>query len=115
MVTPPSASALSAASDARSTTSLSGCFPNLVMWMPRIQTSSAMACSSRSGGRFETEPDGLGAGLVGADGERGEADLHARLHVLGVGLDVHDVGPDAGAVAVHDAGDERHGDARRRE
>src|SRR5829696_2227180 len=42
MVTPPSDSAPMAASAARSIVSWSLCFPNLVMWIPRIQTSSAM-------------------------------------------------------------------------
>ena len=36
--------AASAASDARSTVSLSGCFPNLVIVMPKIQMSSAAMC-----------------------------------------------------------------------
>ena len=40
IVTPPSARAPMAASAARSTMSLSGCLPNFVMWMPRIQMSS---------------------------------------------------------------------------
>ena len=40
IVTPASARAASTASDARSTTSLSGYLPNFVMWIPRIQMSS---------------------------------------------------------------------------
>ena len=43
IVTPPSASAASAASAARSTWSLSGCLPNLVILIPRIQTLSLMS------------------------------------------------------------------------
>ena len=38
--TPPSLRAPWTASAARSTVSLSGCLPNLVMWIPRIQMSS---------------------------------------------------------------------------
>ena len=41
--TPASARASSVASAARSTVSLSGCFPNFVMRMPRIQTLSLLA------------------------------------------------------------------------
>ena len=48
IVTPPSASAPIAASAARSTVSLSGCLPNLVMWIPRIQMSSLAICSAPS-------------------------------------------------------------------
>src|SRR5215471_5694227 len=108
MDTPASASAAWAASEARSIVSLSGCFPNLVMWMPRIQTSSAMSVRLQRG---EPEADGLGAGAVGADRERGELDLHAQRDVLGIGLDPDEVAPHAGAVAVDDRGDEGHRDA----
>src|SRR5262245_29118450 len=94
IVTPPSARAASAASAARSTVSLSGRLPNLVMLMPRIQTSSAIAVGLQG---CEPEADGLGAGAVGADRERGELDLHAQAHVLGVGLDADHVAPHAGA------------------
>ena len=70
IVTPPSASAASAASEARSTVSLSGCLPNLVMLIPRIQMSSLIAApvvqSSCLGG-FEAEADGFGAVVVGAE------------------------------------------------
>jgi hypothetical protein len=52
--------------------------------------------------RLEAVVDGLGAGGVGADRVRGEADLHAERDVLGVGLGVDDVAPHAGAVAVDD-------------
>src|SRR6476646_7443937 len=98
MVTPPSASAPIAASLARSMVSRSGCLPNLVMWIPRIQMSSAaIACSFQ---RFETEPDRIGAGAVRADDLRCEPDLHADVHVIGVGLDVHDVGANARSLAV---------------
>src|SRR6476620_9364870 len=85
MVMPPSDNAPITASDARSTVSFSGCLPNFVMWIPRIQMSSAMSGSFR---RCETESDRLGADDVAA---------HAR------------------PVAVDDRRDERHGDARRRE
>ncbi len=47
MVTPPSASAARAASAARSTVSWSGCLPNLVMLIPRIQMSSLIGQASR--------------------------------------------------------------------
>src|ERR687891_434403 len=60
IVTPPSASAPIAASAARSTVSLSGCLPNLVMWIPRIQTSS-FAMSLRL-----SALDGLDVDHVGA-------------------------------------------------
>ena len=59
MVTPASASAPVAASAARSTMSLSGCLPNFVMWIPRIQMSSLalMCCSLRdSGSRRGSKP-----------------------------------------------------------
>src|SRR5882724_2862682 len=118
MVTPASPSAPSAASAASSTVVWSGCLPNFVMWIPRIQTSPllmsmpprARALRSR---RFEAEADGLGASAVGADGERRQANLHAELHMLGVGGRVHDVGAHAGAVAVDHRRDERHRDAGR--
>ena len=98
--------------------SLSGCLPNLVMWIPRIQMSSLSHGGShvgRSGvgsesvsDRFEAEADGLGAVVVGAERVRGQRDLHAERDVLGVGLDVDDVAAHARAVAVDDAGHERH-------
>ena len=72
--------------------SLSGCLPNLVMWIPRIQTSSCthrvLLVVSVAAGRFEAEADGLGAVVVGAERVRRQADLHARRHVVGIGLDV---------------------------
>src|SRR5918997_5042541 len=108
MVTPPSASAPMAASEARSTGSLSGCFPNLVIVIPRIQTSSAMWRFSCSGEGLEAVADGLGARFVGADGGGGEPDLHPELDVLGVGLDVHEVAPHARPVAVDDRSHEGH-------
>src|SRR5688500_130280 len=111
-VTPPSASAPSAASEARSTMSLSACLPNLVIVMPRIHMSSEAMFFSYSG-RLEPEADGLGAFSVGADRERRELHLHAEGDVLGVGRGVDDVGPHAGAVAVDDRRDERYGHARR--
>src|SRR5687768_16864080 len=91
-----SARAAIAASAARSTVSRSGCLPNLVMWIPRIQMSSvamsvalpvaALAAATRAAvDRLEAEPDRLRARRVGAHRHRGEADLHAEAHVLGVG------------------------------
>ena len=47
MVTPASASAAMAASAPRSMTSLSGCLPNFVMLMPRMQMSSLIARALR--------------------------------------------------------------------
>src|SRR5436190_9797306 len=116
MVTPASPSAPSAASAASSTVVWSGCLPNFVMWIPRIQTSPllmsmpprARALRSR---RFEAEADRFGASAVGADGERRQANLHAQLHVLGVGGRIHDVGAHARAITVDDGGDERYRDA----
>src|SRR2546430_774743 len=113
IATPPSFSAARAASAARSTVSSSGCLPNLVMWIPRIQTSPVAMVSllllvrrenAICSGRLEAESDGLGACLVDADRERREAHLHAELHVVGVGLGVDDVGAHARAVAVDDRG-----------
>src|SRR5579883_626023 len=127
MVTWASERAPRAASAARSTVSLSGCFPNLVMWIPRIQTSSLTCRSSlpaprrsrldrwASGRRLEAKPDGLGPLRVRPHGERGQPHLHPEFHVLGVRLDVDDVRPDARAPAVHDTGDERNRDPRRGE
>src|SRR6476469_329207 len=91
--TPASAIAPSAASAARSMMSLSGYLPNFVIVIPRIQTSSLIGgvpSLSRSG-RLEAVAHGLGASVVVADGVGGELDLHAELHVLGVGLGVDDV------------------------
>src|SRR5205823_1079339 len=111
MVTPPSFNAPSAASDARSTMSLSGYLPNFVMWIPRIQTLSAMSRSPLD--RFEAEADGFDAVVVGADWIRRELDLHAQVHVIGIGVGVDDVAPHARAVAVDDRGHERNRDAGR--
>src|SRR5262245_8850035 len=110
MVTPPSARAPRAASEARSIVSLSGCLPNLVIVIPRIQTSSAMSVRLLGA---EPEPDGFRAGTVDTDGERREPDLHAQPDVFRSGLRAHDVAPHAGPVAVDHGGHERHGDARR--
>src|SRR5947209_13932183 len=80
IVTPASDSAPIAASAARSTVSLSGCLPNLVIWIPRIHTSSAailsLLLSLQLVDGLEAEADGLGAFLVVADRERGQAHLH---------------------------------------
>src|SRR6478736_8467990 len=108
MVTPPSARAARAASDARSTGSSSGYLPNFVMLMPRIQMSSLdMSCPLVR--RLEAVVDCLGAGGVGADGERGQTDLHPERDVIGVGRGVDDRAPHAGAVAVDDGRDVRVG------
>ena len=92
--------------------SRSVCLPNLVMWIPRIQTSSAIGVAplvvGLSGDGLEAEGDRLRAGFVRAHRVGGEPHLHAEGDVLVVGLDVHDVAPDAGAVAVDHAGHERH-------
>src|SRR6266480_6396079 len=111
MLTPASPSAPRAASDARSTESLSGCLPNFVMWMPRIQTSSLIAVLSDqavSSGRFEAEANGLGPRFVGTEGERGEPELHSEAHVLWIGVGVDHVAAHARAVAVDHAGHERN-------
>src|SRR4029453_9001771 len=79
--TPPSASARRAASAARSTVSLSGCLPNLVIEMPRIHTSSDT-------GRLqwlEAEADGLGTFTVGRDREGRQPHLHPQPDVLRIG------------------------------
>src|SRR6516165_8955608 len=94
--TPPSASAPRAASAARSTVSLSGCLPNLVIEMPRIHTSSDT-------GRLqwlEAEADGLGAFTVGRDREDRQPHLHPQPDVLRIRLHVHEVRPHARASAV---------------
>src|SRR6188472_1718567 len=112
IVTPASASAASAASEARSIVSLSGCLPNLVILIPRIHTSSAMSGHLQ---RLEPEADGLGSGRIGSDGKGREPHLQAQLHVLGVGLDVDDVALHGGAAAVDEAGHEGDGHAGRSE
>src|SRR3954468_23424785 len=92
METPPSASALMTASDARSTVSLSGCLPNLVIEMPRIQMSSLMSVlSSVPCDRLEAEADGLGARAVGADDLGRQPDLHPDVDVLRVRRGVDDI------------------------
>src|SRR6516165_3956076 len=104
-----SPSAFMAASAARSTVSRSGCLPNLVMWMPRIQMSSlAMSVTFH---RFEAEADGFGALIVSPHHIRRQADFHSRVHMLGVGSHVDDVAADARPVAVDHPGHERHRDA----
>src|SRR5436190_19052174 len=91
IVTPPSFSAALTASAARSTTSLSGCLPNFVIVMPRIQMSSvAMSWSplvsvQGSVQRLEAEVHGLGSFVVRADDLRRQAHLHPEADVLGVG------------------------------
>src|SRR3954452_15616398 len=106
MVTPASARAAMAAWAARSTVSRSGCLPNFVMLIPRMKTSSLIA--SRSQG-LVAEADGLGAVVVRPGHERGQLDLHAERHVLGIRIGVDHVAAHRGAVAVDDPGHERHG------
>src|SRR6478752_1366139 len=112
--TPPSASAAIAASDARSTVSLSGCLPNLVIWIPRIQTSSPAIASPLSD-RFETEPDRLDTFAIRTHRLRRQLDLHPEGHMLGIGLDVDHVAAHAGAATIHHRGHERHRYSRRSE
>src|SRR5580700_8305344 len=103
MVTPPSARAPETASDARSAMSLSGCLPNLVMWMPRIQMSSLMAVSSSgrfSADRLVAKADRLDAFFVGANRKRRQTKLHSERDLLGGGVNVHHVGPDGRAIDV---------------
>src|SRR5271165_3081025 len=102
MVTPPSVSAPSTASEARSTMSLSGCFPNLVMWIPRIQTSSAAISTSQG---FEAEADRFGSILILPDCLGGQAHRHPERDVLGIGFDIDQVRPHTGALAVDQGGD----------
>src|SRR5690606_2819273 len=108
IVTPASARAASAASAPRSTTSLSGCLPNLVIVMPRIQMSSAMVFPSVLDG-LEAEADGLGALAVGRPPVGGEGVRHAVVRVVRLPVLVVHVAADAGAVAVDVAGDEGDG------
>src|SRR5205807_6227984 len=109
---PPSRSAPMAASAARSTVSLSACLPNLVMWIPRIQTSPLAICRPPcSAQRFEPEADGLHAGVIGSQRVGSQLHLHSQPDVLGVGRDVDQVGPHARPVAVDEGGNERDGDA----
>src|SRR5829696_5921083 len=113
----PSARTARIASAARSTVSLSGCLPNLVMWIPRIQTSplALMACSLSSLRRLEPEVDGFRAGRVETHRVDGQPNLHAQLHVLRIGRGVDDVPAHAGAGTVDDRGDEGHLHPRRGE
>src|SRR5688500_10249214 len=96
IVTPPSLRAPCTASAARSTVSLSGCLPNLVMWMPSIQMSSlALIVLLRLSvlsvvGRFEPEADGFLAVIVLTQRVRRQADLHVRRDVVGIRLHVDD-------------------------
>src|SRR5579875_2461597 len=111
IVTPPSANAPKTASEARSTVSLSGCFPNLVMWIPRTQMSSAAMRHPFQW--FEPEADRLGTLRVDPDDRGCQANLHPNRDVLGVGRDVDHVGPNAGATTVDQRGNVRDRDARR--
>src|SRR5580693_5283049 len=117
IVTPASASAPVAASAARSTVSLSGCLPNLVIRIPRIQMSSlaliviAPLCSGSSSRGFEAEADRLGACRIGADRISSQPHFHPVADVLRVGLDIDQIGTHLGAVAVDYRRDERGGNA----
>src|SRR4051812_598085 len=86
--TPPSASAPMTASAARSTVSLSGCLPNLVIEIPRIQMSSLMSVPFHG---LEAEADRLGAGGIGPDDLGRQPHLHSHLDVLRVGRRVDHV------------------------
>src|SRR5579883_3369660 len=111
IVTPPSAIAPMAASAAKSIVSLSGCLPNLVMWIPRIQTSSlAMSIALH---RLVSVTDRLGPILVRSHDVGRQAHLHAGPDVLGVGRHIDDIGADARPAAVDHAGHEGHRDPRR--
>src|SRR5271166_6606080 len=114
MVTPASASAPVAASAARSTVSRSGCLPNLVIRIPRIQISSLalIVTAPSSFGGLEAEADRLGARRVGSHRVSGQPHLHPVADVFRIGLDVDQVGPHLGAVAVDHGCHERGGDAR---
>src|ERR1700735_5198921 len=117
IVTPASASAPVAASAARSTVSLSGCLPNLVIRIPRIQMSSlALIVTPLSGSGssvrgFEAEADRLGARRVGADRISGQPHFHPVTNVLRIGFDIDKIGAHLGAVAVDHRRDERGGNA----
>ena len=82
----------------RSTVSLSGCLPNLVMWIPRIQTLSAIDSSSRSAGQSTgSKPNPMASTplLVGPHGDRGQSQLHPERTCSGSGVGVHHVRPHA--------------------
>src|SRR5437588_248397 len=121
IVTPASARAPVAASAARSTVSLSACLPNLVIWIPRIQMSSLaligllLSLCGSSGHWFEAEADRLGSCRVAADRKCRQPHFHAVADVLGIRIDVDQIGADLGAVAVDDGGHEWSGDAGRGE
>src|SRR5258706_4260849 len=85
IVTPRSFNAPSAASAARSTLSLSGYLPNLVMWIPRIQTLSAIS-SPLGSDRLEAEADGFGAVVVSADRVGRELHFHPEMDVIRIGI-----------------------------
>src|SRR6478609_3040795 len=105
--TPPSANAAIAASDARSTVSLSGCMPNFVIWIPRIQTSSPAITSPLSDG-FEPEPNRLDTLTINTHRLRCQLDLHPERHVLRIGLHVDHVASHTGTATIHQCGHERH-------
>src|ERR1700744_2941158 len=93
IVTPASASAPVAASAAKSTVSRSGCLPNLVIRIPRIQISSLVliAVAPSSFGGLEAEANCLGALGIGSHRVGGQPHLHPVANVLGIGLDVDEV------------------------
>src|SRR5947209_7396837 len=110
IVTPPSSIAPRAASQPRSTTSLSRYRWNFVMDVPRIQTSSAIGLSSLR--RSVAEGDRFGSVVVCAGDVRRQRHRHAGLDVVRGGLDLDDVRLHlAAAVQVDDSGHERGGDA----
>ena len=111
MVTPPSASAPCAASDARSTMSLSGCLPNFVMWMPRIQSSSDADAIVLNLPVVRSRSRRLRCLRRPCRPLRWPVGPSCPSHVLGIGRDVDEVGPHARALAVDDRGHEGHRDA----
>ena len=66
----------------------------------------------RLGRRFEAEIDRFDSLLVLPDGEGGEFDRHAELHVVWGSFDIHNVSPHTRATTVDDCRDERHLDSR---
>ena len=107
IVTPPSASAPRAASAARSTVSLSGCLPNLVMWMPRIQTSSLAIDAVSFLPRLEAEADRFGAAASVPTGSVASRTFMPSVTCSGSGVTLHRLRAHARAAAVDDRGDER--------
>src|SRR5688572_18243883 len=112
MATPPSSSASIAASAPRSIRSLSVYRPKRVIDAPRIQTLSPLSLMRILSAGLEAERHRFGSVVVGAGDEGGELDGHTERDVLGLGLDVDDVGlHDSAALEIDDRGDVRRGHA----